>query len=102
MANHTATHLLQAALRNVLGEHVHQTGSMVDKDRLRFDFTHIKKMDERELKRVEETVNENIKKRIPVKKEIKDLESAKMEGATALFGEKYEKKMRVVTIKNVS
>ena len=102
MANHTATHLLQAALRNVLGEHVHQTGSMVDKDRLRFDFTHIKKMDERELKRVEETVNENIKKRIPVKKEIKDLESAKREGATALFGEKYEKKVRVVTIGDVS
>jgi alanyl-tRNA synthetase len=102
MRNHTATHLLQAALRKVLGDHVHQTGSAVDQDRLRFDFTHMKKMEDREIARVEETVNEEIKKRIPVKKDIKDIEAAKKDGATALFGEKYDKKVRVVTISDFS
>jgi alanyl-tRNA synthetase len=98
MRNHTATHLLQAALRKVLGDHVHQTGSACDQDRLRFDFTHMKKMDEREVARVEEIVNDEIKKAVAVTKEVKDIESAKAEGATALFGEKYDKKVRVVTI----
>ena len=102
MANHTATHLLQAALRKVLGEHVRQTGSLVDAEHLRFDFTHMKKMEEREISRVEEIVNENIKKAIPVKKEIKDIETAKSEGAIALFNEKYDKKVRVVSIGDVS
>ena len=102
MSNHTATHLLQAALRKVLGEHVRQTGSLVDKDHLRFDFTHMKKMEERELARVEEIVNDDIKKAISVKKEIKDMESAKKEGATALFGEKYDKVVRVVSIGDIS
>jgi len=102
MRNHTATHLLQAALRKVLGGHVHQTGSLVDQDHLRFDFTHMKKMEQEEIARVEEIVNENIKKSISVKKEIKDLESAKREGATALFGEKYSDKVRVISIGDVS
>ena len=102
MANHTATHLLQAALRKVLGEHVKQTGSLVDAEHLRFDFTHMKKMEEREIERVEEIVNDNIKKAIAVKKEVKDIASAKHEGATALFGEKYGDKVRVVSIGDVS
>lgn len=102
MANHTATHLLQAALRKVLGGHVHQTGSLVDADHMRFDFSHMKKMEEREVARVEELVNENIEKAIPVKKETKDLNEAKREGAMALFGEKYEAKARVITVGDVS
>ncbi|MDD3906003.1 MAG: alanine--tRNA ligase [Candidatus Omnitrophica bacterium] len=101
-ANHTATHLLQAALRKVLGEHVHQTGSLVDSEHLRFDFTHMKKMDEREVSRVEEMVNGFIKDAVPVGKTIESLEEARSEGAMALFGEKYEKTVRVVTIKGVS
>ena len=102
MANHTATHILQAALRKVLGDHVHQTGSMVDEEHLRFDFTHIKKLEERELKHVEELVNESIKSAIPVSKDIRDIETARTEGATALFGEKYDKMVRVVTIGDIS
>lgn len=102
MANHTAAHLLQAALRKVLGEHVRQTGSLVDQDRLRFDFTHMKKMDAREIARVEEIVNEYIKEAIAVKSRIKDIESARREGATALFDEKYGDKVRVVSIGDVS
>jgi alanyl-tRNA synthetase len=102
MANHTATHLLQAALRQVLGEHVRQTGSLVDSERLRFDFTHMKKMDERELARAEEIVNENIRKSVPVKKEMKGLDEAKREGAIALFDEKYDKQVRVVSVAGIS
>jgi alanyl-tRNA synthetase len=102
MANHTATHLLQAALRKVLGGHVKQTGSLVDAGRLRFDFTHMKKMEGREIARVEEIVNENIKKALEVRKEVKDIESARREGAIALFGEKYGEKVRVVSVDGVS
>ncbi|MDP3791031.1 MAG: alanine--tRNA ligase [Candidatus Omnitrophota bacterium] len=102
MNNHTATHLLQAALRKVLGEHVRQTGSLVDQDRLRFDFTHMKKMDPREVARVEDVVNEAIKDEIAVKKEIKSLSAAKADGAVALFGEKYGDKVRVVSVGTVS
>ena len=102
MCNHTATHLLQASLRKVLGGHVHQTGSLVDQDHLRFDFTHIKKMESREIARVEEMVNMDIEKAIPVKKEIKLLDAAKKDGAMALFGEKYSDKVRVVSIGDVS
>ncbi len=101
-ANHTATHLLHSALRKVLGEHVHQTGSLVDSEHLRFDFAHMKKMEEREVARVEGLVNEWIKKALPVHKKIEDLESARRKGAMALFGEKYEDKVRVVTIKDIS
>ena len=101
-ANHTATHLLQAALRKVLGDHVRQTGSLVDSEHLRFDFTHMKKMEERQIARVEELVAGYIAKALPVTKEIKDIEAAKKEGATALFGEKYDKTVRVVTVTDVS
>ncbi|MDO8536486.1 MAG: alanine--tRNA ligase [Candidatus Omnitrophota bacterium] len=102
MRNHTATHLLQAALRKVLGEHVHQTGSLVDQDHLRFDFTHMRKMEAKEIARVEELVNLDIKKAVPVKKEVKDLAAAKKDGAMALFGEKYSDKVRVVSIGDIS
>ncbi|MCQ9206385.1 MAG: alanine--tRNA ligase [Omnitrophica bacterium] len=95
--NHTATHLLQAALRRVLGEHVHQAGSLVTPDRLRFDFTHVRKLTERELEKVELLVNECIKNSIPVTKEEKTLDEAKKEGAIALFDEKYQKMVTVVT-----
>jgi alanyl-tRNA synthetase len=102
MANHTATHLLQAALRKVLGDHVRQTGSLVDQDHLRFDFTHMKKMSDREITRVEELVNEAVKRAISVRKEVRDIETARQEGAIALFGEKYGAKVRVVTIGDIS
>ncbi|MDP2913247.1 MAG: alanine--tRNA ligase [Candidatus Omnitrophota bacterium] len=102
MANHTATHLLQAALKKVLGEHVHQTGSLVDSGHLRFDFTHMKKMEAREIARVEELVNEAIKKGLAVRSQIKGLGDARREGAMALFGEKYGQEVRVVSIGDIS
>ena len=95
--NHTATHLLQSALRKVLGEHVHQAGSLVTPERLRFDFTHVRKLTERELEKVESLVNECVKNAVPVTKEEKTLDEAKAEGAIALFGEKYKNRVRVVT-----
>ena len=100
--NHTATHLLQSALIKVLGAHVRQTGSLVDSGHLRFDFTHMKKLETREVARVEEIVNENIKASIRVEKKIESLDSARKEGATALFGEKYEDEVRVITIGSLS
>jgi len=102
MANHTATHLMHAALRKVLGDHVHQTGSLVDKDHLRFDFTHMKKMETREIARVEEIVNDCIKRSIAVSKQVKDVDAAKNDGAMALFGEKYDKVVRVITVGDIS
>ncbi len=102
MRNHTATHLLQAALRKVLGEHVRQTGSLVDHDHLRFDFTHMKKMEPREVTRVEDIVNDAIKKALAVKKEIKSLNDAKKDGVIALFGEKYSEEVRVVSVGDFS
>ena len=96
--NHTATHLLHSALREVLGEHVHQAGSLVEENRLRFDFTHMKKLTDREIERVERLVNERIKKATPVRKEEKSLEEAKAEGAIALFVDKYQDRVRVVSV----
>ncbi len=95
--NHTATHLLQSALRKVLGEHVHQAGSLVVEDRLRFDFTHMKKMTEREIEKVEAIVNDYIKRGVNIKKVEKPLDEARKEGAIALFGEKYADKVTVVS-----
>ena len=94
--NHSATHLLQKALREVLGTHVEQSGSYVDGERLRFDFTHFAAMTAEELARVEAMVNEKIEENIPVDTRVMDIEEARKTGAMALFGEKYGEKVRVV------
>ena len=96
--NHTATHLLHAELRKVLGDHVRQAGSLVAPDRLRFDFTHPKAMTPKELAAVEEGVNQRILDNYPLTKEEKKLSEAQAEGATALFGEKYGDEVRTVKI----
>jgi alanyl-tRNA synthetase len=100
--NHTATHLLQAALRKVLGAHVQQQGSLVAEDRLRFDFTHFKGLSKEEKNRVEEIVNDSIIKNYKVEKKEMTLAQAKKSGALAFFGEKYESKVRVLSIGELS
>ena len=99
---HTATHLLQQALVNVLGEHVAQKGSNITAERMRFDFTHPQPMTKEEIQQVEDIVNEQIKKDLPVTMEIMDLEEVKNSGARALFGEKYESKVKVYSIGDFS
>lgn len=96
--NHTATHLLQAALREVLGNHVKQSGSLVSPERLRFDFTHFSPVTSEELRRVEDMVNEKIRANISVATEVLGREQAMQAGATALFGEKYGDSVRVVGV----
>ncbi len=96
--NHSATHLLHRALRNVLGSHVEQKGSLVTPDRLRFDFAHFSAMTPDELARVEAIVNEEIQKDLAVVTEVMNIEAAKASGATALFDEKYADDVRVVTM----
>lgn len=100
--NHTATHLLHYALRRVLGDHVKQSGSKVDHDRLRFDFTHYQAMDEKEIAKVEDIVNEKIMACVDVVTEVKNREDAIREGAIALFEEKYGERVRVIRIGNFS
>ena len=94
--NHTATHLLQSALRTVLGDHVKQSGSLGAPDRLRFDFTHFFAMDDREINEVESIVNEKIIENIPVDVAETSLDDAIARGVTALFGEKYGERVRIV------
>ena len=100
--NHSATHLLHAALRKVLGDHISQAGSSVEASRLRFDFTHPKAMSFEEIKEVENLVNFEILKAIPAKTEILELSEAKKSGAIALFGEKYASKVRVLSFGDFS
>ncbi|KAA1181115.1 alanine--tRNA ligase [Photorhabdus heterorhabditis] len=100
--NHSATHLLHAALRQVLGEHVSQKGSLVNDKYLRFDFSHFEAMKPEQIRQVEDLVNAEVRKNSPVITELMDLEEAKAKGAMALFGEKYEEHVRVLSIGNFS
>jgi alanyl-tRNA synthetase len=99
MRNHTATHLLNAALRNILGTHVKQAGSLVDPDHLRFDFSHFAAVDSSELAEIEQQVNEEIWKNLEMRTDIMNIDEALASGALAFFGDKYpESNVRVVTI----
>ncbi len=100
--NHTATHLMQAVLREVLGDHVHQAGSLVSPERLRFDFTHFASMEKKELEVVEALVNQKIRENLKVETKIMAVEDALQTGAMALFGEKYSEKVRVVMVSDFS
>ena len=96
--HHTSAHLLQAALIKVLGDEVKQAGSQVEENRMRFDFTFSRAMTPEEVQKTEDVINEWIWEKLPVQTEIMDIEKAKLTGATALFGEKYEDEVRVVSI----
>ncbi|ANS86498.1 Alanine--tRNA ligase [Vibrio scophthalmi] len=96
--NHSATHLLHAALRKVLGEHVTQKGSLVKADNLRFDFSHLEGVTEAELKEVERIVNAQVRRNHDIETNVMDIESAKQKGAMALFGEKYDDEVRVLSM----
>ena len=96
--NHSATHLLHEALRQVLGEHVQQKGSLVDSQRLRFDFSHFEALKPEQIKALEDIVNREVRKNTPVQTELTDIETAKAKGAMALFGEKYGDTVRVLSM----
>ena len=99
---HSTTHLLDAALKKVLGDHVHQAGSLVEPDRLRFDFTHFEAISPEELRQVEELVNDAVLEGYPVVTEVLPIEEAKKKGAVAMFGEKYGESVRVVEMSDFS
>ncbi|MGD9662502.1 MAG: alanine--tRNA ligase [Porticoccaceae bacterium] len=96
--NHSATHLLHAALREVLGEHVTQQGSLVNSQRLRFDFSHPEALSKKQIHDIEKRVNQEIRRNTPVQTELLSMEAAKQKGAMALFGEKYGDEVRVLTM----
>ncbi|MGB0895680.1 MAG: DHHA1 domain-containing protein, partial [Parashewanella sp.] len=100
--NHSVTHLLHAALRQVLGTHVTQKGSLVDPDKLRFDFSHFEAVKPEQLVEVENLVNQQIRRNHELKAEVMDIDAAKEKGAMALFGEKYDSEVRVVTMGDFS
>ncbi len=100
--NHTATHLLHSALREILGPHVKQAGSLVAPDRLRFDFNHYQPVTAQEIRELEELVNAKIRDNIEVRAQVRQLEDAIEAGAMALFGEKYQQRVRVVTVPGFS
>jgi len=100
--NHTATHLLHSVLRELLGDHVKQAGSLVAHDRLRFDFSHFNPLNDREIHRIEEVINERVRQNFAVKKEWMDIDEALSRGALAFFGDKYGSRVRVVEINHFS
>ena len=102
IANHSSAHLVQTALKEIVGNHIHQAGSYVAEDYMRFDFTHFEKVSDQQLKAIELMVNRFIFEKHPVRFDLMDIEAAKADGATALFTEKYDKVVRVVTMGSVS
>src|SRR5437867_12104100 len=101
-ANHTGTHILHAVLRETLGTHVKQAGSLVAPDRLRFDYTHFAPLTDREIQEIEQKINDVVFKNLPVQTQVMDINSAIAGGALAFFGEKYQQEVRVVSIPDVS
>ncbi|RUO77959.1 alanine--tRNA ligase [Idiomarina seosinensis] len=100
--NHSATHLLHAALRNLLGDHVNQKGSLVEADRMRFDFSHFEPLTQQQITQLEQEVNTQIRANIVLDTELMSIDQAKAAGAMALFGEKYDEQVRVVTMGDFS
>src|SRR5438270_711306 len=101
-ANHTGTHILHAVLRETLGTHVKQAGSLVAPDRLRFDYTHFAPLTDREIEEIEQKINRIVFRNLPVQTEVMEINQAIARGALAFFGEKYQQQVRVVSIPEVS